>query len=54
MTTVTAAVPGRHGHRTSPTGAAGLAVDGAGVPVAVEVVDEAGDFFEGDDENGEG
>ncbi|MCK8678317.1 sporulation protein [Streptomyces lichenis] len=35
-------------------GAAGLAVGVAGGLVAAEVVDEVGDFFEGDDEGGEG
>ncbi|CAL9623068.1 hypothetical protein SUDANB6_05907 [Streptomyces sp. enrichment culture] len=46
------------GHRSGPgmgtavaAGAAGLAVGVAGGFVAAEVVDEAGDFFEGDDED---
>lgn len=50
-----------HGHRSGPgvgtavaAGAAGLAVGVAGGLVAAEVVDEIGDFFEGDDEEGEG
>jgi sporulation-control protein len=46
-----------HGHRSGPgmgtavaAGAAGLAVGVAGGMVAAEVVDEVGDFFEGDEE----
>ncbi|ORT58635.1 sporulation protein [Streptomyces sp. CB03238] len=46
-----------HGHRSGPgmgtaiaAGAAGLAVGVVGGMVAAEVVDEVGDFFEGDDE----
>lgn len=52
--------PGRHGHeggRSGPgvgtavaAGAAGLAVGVVGGLVAAEVIDEVGDFFEGDDE----
>lgn len=49
-----------HGHRSGPgmgtavaAGAAGLAVGVVGGMVAAEVVDEVGDFFEGDDEGGE-
>ncbi|WP_267887381.1 hypothetical protein [Streptomyces viridochromogenes] len=34
-------------------GAAGLAVGAAGGTVAAEVVDEVGDFFEGEEERGE-
>ncbi|WP_432181240.1 sporulation protein [Streptomyces sp. NBC_00063] len=48
-------------HRSGPgmgtaiaAGAAGLAVGVVGGMVAAEVVDEVGDFFEGDDEDGEG
>ncbi|MFF9689407.1 sporulation protein [Streptomyces sp. NPDC014623] len=48
------------GHRSGPgtgtviaAGAAGLAVGVVGGMVAAEVVDEVGDFFEGDDEEGE-
>lgn len=48
------------GHRPGPgvgtviaAGAAGVAVGVAGGLVAAEVVDEAGDLFEGDDEDGE-
>ncbi|MFC7797063.1 sporulation protein [Streptomyces cinereoruber] len=48
-----------HGHRSGPgagtavaAGAAGLAVGVVGGMVAAEVVDEVGDFFEGDDEDG--
>ncbi|CAL9352468.1 hypothetical protein SUDANB58_00492 [Streptomyces sp. enrichment culture] len=48
---------GHGGHRSGPgmgtavaAGAAGLAVGVAGGLVAAEVVDEVGDFFEGDDE----
>ncbi|MDT0474445.1 sporulation protein [Streptomyces sp. DSM 41014] len=55
---------GHHGHeeprRSGPgmgtaiaAGAAGLAVGVVGGMVAAEVVDEVGDFFEGDDEGGE-
>ncbi|MDX3784084.1 sporulation protein [Streptomyces europaeiscabiei] len=47
-----------HGHRSGPgmgtvvaAGAAGLAVGVVGGMVAAEVVDEVGDFFEGDDED---
>ncbi|MBT2430356.1 sporulation protein [Streptomyces sp. ISL-112] len=47
-------------HRSGPgmgtvvaAGAAGLAVGVVGGMVAAEVIDEAGDFFEGDDEEGE-
>lgn len=50
-----------HGHRSGPgmgtvvaAGAAGLAVGVVGGMVAAEVVDEVGDFFEGDDEDEEG
>ncbi|MEU8349989.1 sporulation protein, partial [Streptomyces sp. NPDC048845] len=46
-----------HGHRSGPglgtavaAGAAGLAVGVAGGMVAAEVADEAGDFFEGGEE----
>ncbi|NUV62425.1 sporulation protein [Streptomyces sp. CAI-85] len=46
-----------HGHRSGPgigtavaAGAAGLAVGVVGGMVAAEVIDEVGDFFEGDDE----
>ncbi|MFF2213997.1 sporulation protein [Streptomyces antibioticus] len=49
-----------HGHRSGPgigtavaAGAAGLAVGVVGGMVAAEVIDEVGDFFEGDDENEE-
>ncbi|GAA3487842.1 sporulation protein [Streptomyces cremeus] len=49
---------GHGGHRSGPgmgtavaAGAAGLAVGVAGGLVAAEVVDEVGDFFEGDDES---
>ncbi|OII64640.1 sporulation protein [Streptomyces sp. CC53] len=52
---------GHHGHRSGPgmgtavaAGAAGLAVGVAGGLVAAEIVDEVGDFFEGDDEGEEG
>lgn len=53
--------PPRRGHgRSGPgmgtavaAGAAGLAVGVVGGMVAAEVVDEVGDFFEGDDEEGE-
>ncbi|MGW4086046.1 sporulation protein [Streptomyces sp. NPDC004822] len=52
--------PQAHGHHSGPgvgtaiaAGAAGLAVGVAGGLVAAEVVDEVGDFFEGDDEEGE-
>ncbi|MFE0678876.1 sporulation protein, partial [Streptomyces sp. NPDC058867] len=48
---------GGHGHRSGPgmgtvvaAGAAGLAVGVVGGMVAAEVVDEVGDFFEGDEE----
>ncbi|MFD6230103.1 sporulation protein [Streptomyces sp. NPDC060232] len=48
-----------HGHRPGPgtgtvvaAGAAGLAVGVVGGMAAAEVVDEVGDFFEGDDEDG--
>ncbi|MFJ3922639.1 sporulation protein [Streptomyces sp. NPDC090022] len=48
-----------HGHRSGPgmgtvvaAGAAGLAVGVVGGMVAAEVVDEVGDFFEGEDEDG--
>ncbi|MEI5033290.1 sporulation protein [Streptomyces sp. S1A(2023)] len=51
---------GDHHHRSGPgmgtvvaAGAAGLAVGVVGGMVAAEVVDEVGDFFEGDDEEGE-
>ncbi len=37
----------------SAAGAAGLAVGVVGGMVAAEVIDEVGDFFEGDDEEGE-
>ena len=50
-----------HGRRSGPgmgtvvaAGAAGLAVGVVGGMVAAEVVDEVGDFFEGDDEDEEG
>ncbi|QMV25360.1 sporulation protein [Streptomyces sp. SCUT-3] len=50
---------GHHGHGSGPgagtaiaAGAAGLAVGVAGGLVAAEIVDEVGDFFEGDDEDG--
>lgn len=50
-----------HGHRSGPgmgtavaAGAAGLAVGVAGGLVAAEVVDEVGDFFEGDEGDEEG
>jgi sporulation-control protein len=50
-----------HGHRSGPgmgtaiaAGAAGLAVGVVGGMVAAEVIDEVGDFFEGDDEDEEG
>ncbi|MYS04968.1 sporulation protein [Streptomyces sp. SID6041] len=50
-----------HGHRSGPgmgtavaAGAAGLAVGVVGGMVAAEVVDEVGDFFEGEDEDDEG
>ncbi|MFF9012974.1 sporulation protein [Streptomyces sp. NPDC014870] len=50
---------GDHGHRSGPgmgtavaAGAAGLAVGVVGGMVAAEVVDEVGDFFEGDEEDG--
>ncbi|MFB8759129.1 sporulation protein [Streptomyces nigra] len=53
-------VPQAHWNRSGPgvgtavaAGAAGLAVGVAGGLVAAEVVDEVGDFFEGDDEEGE-
>ena len=49
------------GHRSGPgvgtavaAGAAGLAVGVVGGMVAAEVVDEAGDFFEGEEEDEEG
>ncbi|MEU3281895.1 sporulation protein [Streptomyces antibioticus] len=49
-----------HGHRSGPgigtavaAGAAGLAVGVVGGMVAAEVIDEVGDFFEGDDEDEE-
>ncbi|MER5951282.1 sporulation protein [Streptomyces sp. NPDC001904] len=49
-----------HGHRSGPgigtavaAGAAGLAVGVVGGLVAAEVVDEVGDFFEGDDDEGD-
>ncbi|QNE76250.1 sporulation protein [Streptomyces finlayi] len=49
-----------HSHRSGPgmgtvvaAGAAGLAVGVVGGMVAAEVVDEVGDFFEGDEEEGE-
>ncbi|WP_046501169.1 sporulation protein [Streptomyces odonnellii] len=49
-----------HGQRSGPgmgtviaAGAAGLAVGVVGGMVAAEVVDEVGDFFEGDDEEGD-
>ncbi|WP_432034326.1 sporulation protein [Streptomyces antibioticus] len=49
-----------HGHRSGPgigtavaVGAAGLAVGVVGGMVAAEVIDEVGDFFEGDDEEDE-
>jgi sporulation-control protein len=49
-----------HGHRSGPgmgtvvaAGAAGLAVGVVGGMVAAEVVDEVGDFFEGDEEEGD-
>ncbi|MFE8016781.1 sporulation protein [Streptomyces antibioticus] len=49
-----------HGHRSGPgigtavaAGAAGLAVGVVGGMVAAEVIDEVGDFFEGDDEEDE-
>ncbi|WP_335932753.1 sporulation protein [Streptomyces sp. PTD5-9] len=48
------------GHRSGPgigtavaAGAAGLAVGVVGGMVAAEVIDEVGDFFEGDDEDGD-
>ncbi|WP_372343539.1 sporulation protein [Streptomyces sp. KL116D] len=48
-----------HGHRSGPgvgtavaAGAAGLALGVVGGLVAAEVVDEVGDFFEGDDDDG--
>ncbi|MEU6544573.1 sporulation protein [Streptomyces sp. NPDC046859] len=54
-------VPRPHGHHSGPgvgtavaAGAAGLAVGVAGGLVAAEVIDEVGDFFEGEDEEGEG
>jgi sporulation-control protein len=50
-----------HGGRPGPgagtavaAGAAGLAVGVAGGLVAAEVMDEVGDFFEGEEEDGEG
>jgi hypothetical protein len=50
---------GHEGHRSGPglgtavaAGAAGLAVGVVGGLVAAEVVDEVGDFFEGDDDEG--
>jgi sporulation-control protein len=49
-----------HGHRSGPgmgtvvaAGAAGLAVGVVGGMVAAEVVDEVGDFFEGDEDEGD-
>ncbi|OKK02595.1 sporulation protein [Streptomyces sp. CB03234] len=49
-----------HGHRSGPgmgtvvaAGAAGLAVGVVGGMVAAEVVDEVGDFFEGEEDEGE-
>ncbi|MGW6737091.1 sporulation protein [Streptomyces sp. NPDC055013] len=52
---------GHDGHRSGPgmgtavaAGAAGLAVGVVGGMVAAEVVDEVGDFFEGDEEEEEG
>ncbi|MTE21429.1 sporulation protein [Streptomyces sp. TRM43335] len=51
---------GHDGHRSGPgmgtaiaAGAAGLAVGVAGGMVAAEVVDEVGDFFEGEDDGGD-